>query len=44
METNDQPNRGRPSEYSDKIAEAICERLLNGESLRAICADSGNAG
>jgi hypothetical protein len=39
METNDQPNRGRPSEYSDKIAEAICERLLNGESLRAICAD-----
>jgi hypothetical protein len=39
METNDRPNRGRPSEYSDKIAEAICERLLNGESLRAICAD-----
>ena len=39
METNDQPNRGRPSEYSDKIAETICERLVDGESLRAICAD-----
>jgi hypothetical protein len=39
METNDQPNRGRPSEYSDKIAQTICERLVDGESLRAICAD-----
>ena len=39
METNDQPNRGRPSYYSAEIAETICERLLNGESLRAICAD-----
>jgi hypothetical protein len=39
METNDRPERGRPSEYSDKIAETICERLVDGESLRAICAD-----
>jgi hypothetical protein len=39
METNDQPNRGRPSEYGDKIAQTICERLVDGESLRAICAD-----
>jgi hypothetical protein len=39
METNDQPNRGRPSAYSDKIAETICGRLVDGESLRAICAD-----
>jgi hypothetical protein len=29
-----------PSEYSAEIAETICERLMNGESLRAICADS----
>jgi hypothetical protein len=34
-----QPKRGRRSAYSDKIAEAICDRLVDGESLRAICAD-----
>ena len=39
METNDQPNRGRPSYYSAEIAETICGRLVDGESLRAICAD-----
>ena len=30
---------GRPSLYSDKLAAKICERLAEGESLRAICAD-----
>jgi hypothetical protein len=25
--------------YSAEIAETICDRLVNGESLRAICAD-----
>jgi len=39
METNDQANRGRPSYYSSEIAETICGRLVDGESLRAICAD-----
>ena len=39
MQTNDQPKRGRPSDYSAEIAEAICDRLVNGESLRAVCAD-----
>jgi hypothetical protein len=39
MQTNDQPKRGRPSDYSAEIAEAICDRLVNGKSLRAICAD-----
>ena len=39
MDTNDQPNRGRPSYYSAEIAETICGRLVDGESLRAICAD-----
>ncbi|HQR98149.1 MULTISPECIES: terminase small subunit protein [unclassified Polaromonas] len=30
---------GRPSNYSQEIVGAICERLANGESLRKICAD-----
>lgn len=29
----------RPSKYSPKIADAICERLISGRSLRSICAD-----
>jgi hypothetical protein len=28
---------GRPSEYSQDIADEICERLIEGESLRSIC-------
>ena len=27
----------RPDSYNPEIAEGICERLVNGESLRAIC-------
>ena len=38
-ETDDQPERGRPSDYNAEIAETICDRLVDGESLRAICAD-----
>lgn len=30
---------GRPSTYSDGLADNICERLSNGESLRAICSE-----
>jgi hypothetical protein len=37
MPIKDQPNR-TPG-YDVEIAETICERLVNGESLRAICAD-----
>ncbi len=34
------PQRRRPSfDYSAEIAMTICSRLINGESLRAICAD-----
>lgn len=29
----------RPSEFSDKVADKICERLADGESLRTICCD-----
>lgn len=32
---------GRPSGYTEEIADEICERLANGESLRAICAGEG---
>lgn len=31
--------RGRPSGYSKEVADAICERLSNGESLLQICRD-----
>ena len=33
------PKKGRPSLYTDKLAAKICQRLAEGESLRAICAD-----
>jgi hypothetical protein len=39
----EQHKRGRRSNYSDKIADAICGRIAHGESLRAICAESRNA-
>lgn len=32
--------RGRPSKYSQALADRICERLADGETLRAICRDS----
>lgn len=30
---------GRPSEFTQEKADAICERLADGESLRSICDD-----
>jgi hypothetical protein len=33
------PGRGRPSEYTDEIADAISLRIADGESLRLICKD-----
>ena len=30
---------GRPTDYSAEVADAICERLSDGESLRSICRD-----
>jgi hypothetical protein len=29
---------GRPSKYTKTVGDAICERLMDGESLRIICA------
>lgn len=31
--------KGRPSAYTHKIAEVICIRLMDGQSLRRICCD-----
>lgn len=32
---------GRPTQYTTEIGLAICERLSDGETLRAVCADPG---
>lgn len=34
----------RPSTYTAEVAEQICTRLADGESLRCICADEGMPG
>ena len=44
MQSENQPKRGRPSNYTAEVAEAVIERLMYGESLRAICADAGMPG
>ena len=33
--------KGRPTEYTKEIGETICDRIVDGESLRTICADAG---
>jgi hypothetical protein len=35
------PKMGRPSKYSDELALSICDRLADGESLKAMCEDDG---
>ncbi len=32
---------GRPTSYTDEIAELVCYQISRGESLRHICADEG---
>lgn len=32
---------GRPGDYNEEIANAICARIADGESLRTICRDEG---
>lgn len=42
--TTDKKSRkkqGRPSAYSEEIADAICDRIAAGESLQAICRTEG---
>src|SRR5215470_17737029 len=38
---NQQPAPERPTEYIKEIGEAICDRLVENESLRSICAEPG---
>lgn len=32
---------GRPSDYTPELAETICARIADGDSLRTICAEEG---
>ncbi|MDE2104683.1 MAG: hypothetical protein KGL39_46030 [Patescibacteria group bacterium] len=36
--------KGRPSEYTKATANLLCERIADGESLRAICREDGMPG
>lgn len=39
---SDKKNKvGRPSEYTQRTADIICDRLADGESLRSICSTAG---
>ncbi|AXX02817.1 terminase small subunit-like protein [Cronobacter sakazakii] len=40
MATEDKKT-GRPSDYTEELAEIICLRLAEGESLRSVCRDEG---
>lgn len=35
------PKIGRPTDFNEEIALRICERLADGESLKAMCAEDG---
>lgn len=37
--TNKAAKTGRPSSFTQEVADAICERLADGQSLREICQD-----
>lgn len=37
MASEESRGPGRPSSYTQEIADAICERIADGESLRGIC-------
>lgn len=40
MAKNAEPKqKGRPSTYTQEVADEICERIANGEPLRQICRD-----
>lgn len=38
MQPESQPQRGRPSEYSQELADTICDEIITGASMASICA------
>lgn len=40
-QTEDKAQVGRPSSFSKKLADTICERIISGESLSSICRSEG---
>lgn len=42
--TDEKRGPGRPSLYSTELADLICERLADGESLRSICREAAMPG
>ena len=42
--TTEKPSRRRRHDYGPEIADLICERLMDGESLRQICQDRSALG
>lgn len=41
MATKPKKKHGRPTKFTQELADTICERMANGETLRAICRDLG---
>lgn len=39
MATNPKKKHGRPTKFTQELADTICERISNGETLRAVCRD-----
>ena len=41
MATKPKKKQGRPTKFTQELADLICERMANGESLRSICREIG---
>ena len=41
MATKPKKKQGRPTKFTQELADLICERMSNGESLRSICREIG---
>ena len=39
MATKPKKKQGRPTKFTQELADLICERMANGETLRSICRD-----
>ena len=41
MATKPKKKQGRPTKFTQELADLICERMSNGETLRSICREIG---